>query len=171
MSILSENGKERYSLNDENLLKGKATQFRSGENARENGAKGGRASAAAKRRKNRAKEAMEEVLSAKPRLNDKTLMQLKSLGLDGDDPDIQLLAIATICAKAMQGDVRAVRFLLRLTGEDPKSVISRERMKLRRERLKLERQRLEFAARCGSRNNGLEGETGNLVQSFSEALK
>ena len=49
--------------NNENLEKGKATQFRSGEEAARNGSKGGIASGAARRRKKSLKEAADLYLS------------------------------------------------------------------------------------------------------------
>lgn len=49
-------------MNDENLLKGKATQFKSGENAARNGRKGGIASGKAKREKARIRKRLEMML-------------------------------------------------------------------------------------------------------------
>lgn len=103
--------------NNENLEKGKATQFRSGEEAARNGSKGGIASGAARRRKKSLKEAADLYLSL-PVTDKRRLNKLKRRALDPEDIDNQMAVIKGITARAKKGDPQAANVLLKMLGEE-----------------------------------------------------
>ena len=92
--------------NNENLEKGKATQFRSGEEAARNGSKGGIASGAARRRKKSLKEAADLYLSL-PVTDKRRLNKLKRRALDPEDIDNQMAMVVGLTEAATAGDARA----------------------------------------------------------------
>ena len=97
------------------------------EEARKNGAKGGKASAEARRRKKQMRELAEIALATPMRKgrrdNIKTIEDLKKTGPDGRNiaPNITVeeFAVFSIAKKAMAGDVQAMTFLRDLVGEKP----------------------------------------------------
>lgn len=99
--------------NDENLKKGVATQFKSGEDAARNGAKGGVASGAARRRKRRLQEAADLFLSL-PVTDQRISKKLVRRGLESDDIDVQMAIIAALSDEAMKGNPKAAKILLDL---------------------------------------------------------
>ena len=94
--------------NNENLEKGKATQFRSGEEAARNGSNGGIASGAARRRKKSLKEAADLYLSL-PVTDKRRLNKLKRRALDPEDIDNQMAMIVGLTEAATFGDARAAK--------------------------------------------------------------
>ena len=103
--------------NNENLEKGKATQFQSGEEAARNGRKGGIASGASKRRKRSLKEAADLYLSL-PVTDKRRMNQLKRKTLEADDIDNQMAMIVGLTEKATAGDARAAKVILEMLGAD-----------------------------------------------------
>lgn len=101
--------------NNENLEKGKATQFRSGEEAARNGSKGGIASGAARRRKKSLKEAADLYLSL-PVTDKRRLNKLKRRALDPEDIDNQMAMIVGLTRRRPFGDARAARSSWRCWG-------------------------------------------------------
>lgn len=99
--------------NDENLKKGVATQFKSGEDAARNGAKGGVASGAARRRKRRLQEAADLFLSL-PVTDQRISKKLVRRGLESGDIDVQMAIIAALSDEAMKGNPKAAKILLDL---------------------------------------------------------
>ena len=83
---------------------GKATQFKSGEEAAKNGAKGGIASGISRRRKKTVKDAMDYVMSL-PVTDAEIIEKLKEMGVEGADN--QTAVIVGLMARAMQGDPKA----------------------------------------------------------------
>ena len=74
---------------------------------------------------------MLEVLASVPKLDKRTLDNLKQLGVKGSGNgkksyDLETLAIAAIVQKAMRGDVNAYRAVLETIGEDAKTKALRE---------------------------------------------
>lgn len=112
-------GKEAQEVvaNNENLEKGKATQFRSGEEAARNGSKGGIASGAARRRKKSLKEAADLYLSL-PVTDKRRLNKLKRRALDPEDIDNQMAMVVGLTEAATAGDARAAKVILEMLGDD-----------------------------------------------------
>lgn len=94
-------------MNDENLLKGEATRFRSGEQAANAGRKGGIASGKAKKARKTMREVLEELLANTYQ------------GADGRELDGTTLLMIAAVNKARKGDLRALEFIRSTIGEDP----------------------------------------------------
>jgi len=118
-----------------NLKNTEATQFRSGSQAVENGRKGGKASAIAKRKKNAARIFLKEVLAYKPEMTVALAKNLKNMGADPENEMFtteKLMMIAMI-QKGMKGDIQAVKLALEMLGEDAKTMIEEKRIKMQKE--------------------------------------
>ena len=156
--------------NAENLKKGKATQFKSGEDAAENGKKGGTASGASRRRKRAMRQAAAMLLNTQIPMNErgpfmgtvKTL--LKTFGYTPDDATYQDALLAGIMLEAMKGDVRAAEFIRDTAGESPALDIRKAELKMRQEELKFKQEQSSGAAAPGAVNNLLEAimQTGEI---------
>lgn len=94
-------------------------QFRSGEEAQENGRKGGIASGAARRRKRSLKEAADLYLSL-PVKSQSAWNFMVMEGLDPEDVDNQMAIIVGLSQKAMRGDAKAAKVIVDLIGENAK---------------------------------------------------
>jgi len=119
-------------MNDENLKKGKATQFTSGEDAAKNGKKGGEASAKARRKKADIRKAAQAILDGEYKADEgKTMNGAEAIVLN-------------MFQKAVSVDdkqsVQAARLLLELTGQD-KTPEDRKRIK---QALKLQEKEIEL---------------------------
>lgn len=156
--------------NAENLKRGKATQFKSGEDAAENGKKGGTASGASRRRKRAMRQAAAMLLNTQIPMNErgpfmgtvKTL--LKTFGYTPDDATYQDALLAGIMLEAMKGDVRAAEFIRDTAGESPALDIRKAELKMRQEELKFKQEQSSGAAAPGAVNNLLEAimQTGEI---------
>lgn len=156
--------------NAENLKKGKATQFKSGKDAVENGRKAGVASGAARRRKRAMRQAAAMLLNTQIPMNErgpfmgtvKTL--LKTFGYTPDDATYQDALLAGIMLEAMKGDVRAAEFIRDTAGESPALDIRKAELKMRQEELKFKQEQSSGAAAPGAVNNLLEAimQTGEI---------
>lgn len=156
--------------NAENLKKGKATQFKSGKNAVENGRKAGVASGASRRRKRAMRQAAAMLLNTQIPMNErgpfmgtvKTL--LKTFGYTPDDATYQDALLAGIMLEAMKGDVRAAEFIRDTAGESPALDIRKAELKMRQEELKFKQEQSSGAAAPGAVNNLLEAimQTGEI---------
>ena len=105
--------------NEQNLIKGIPTQFRSGEEAAAAGQKGGVASGAARRRKRSLREAADLYLSLG--VSDRRVWnRLARQYVDPEDIDNQMAIIAGLSRAAMAGDAKAAKVLFDLLGEDGK---------------------------------------------------
>ena len=103
-------------LNDENLKKGKATQFRSGEEAaRTNGAKGGKASGISRNFRSATKKRLRE------------------------HPELFEDIITMLMEKSLDGDLKAFELILELSGESPKQM----ELALKKRELKLKEQAMQ----------------------------
>lgn len=103
--------------NEKNLENGKATQFRSGEEAARNGQIGGIASGVSRRRKKSLKEAADLYLSLPVR----DVRKLKAMLRDGipeEDADNQMAVVIGLTKAAMLGDSKAAKVLIEMLGED-----------------------------------------------------
>lgn len=156
--------------NAENLKKGKATQFKSGKDAVENGRKAGVASGASRRRKRAMRQAAAMLLNTQIPMNErgpfmgtvKTL--LKTFGYTPDDATYQDALLAGIMLEAMKGDVRAAEFIRDTAGESPALDIRKAELKMRQEELKFKQEQSSGAAAPSAVNNLLEAimQTGEI---------
>ena len=106
-------------MNDENLKKGKATQFRSGEEAaRTNGAKGGKASGISRSFRSATKKRLRE------------------------HPELFEEIITMLMEKSLDGDLKAFELILELSGESPKQM----ELALKKRELKLKEQAMQAGA-------------------------
>ena len=90
-------------------------QFRSGEEARENGRKGGINSGASRRRKRSLKEAADLFLSL-PVTDTKTYNKMVLAGVDPEDIDYQMAVVIGMTTKAIKGDAKAAKVLIDMLG-------------------------------------------------------
>lgn len=94
---------------NENLKKGKATQFKSGEQAASAGRKGGINSGKSKRKK-KTLAAMAQTFAALP-VPDNTKKQLTALGIENEDAVHQMALVAAMFAAGEKGNVRAAALI------------------------------------------------------------
>ena len=110
----------------ENLKKGKATQFKSGEKAVESGRKGGINSGKSKRLKKTIAE-MAKTFAALP-VTAKQQKLLKDYNLSSEDMVQQMLVVAAMFEKGAQGNVKAAelitKWLIEESGENKQGVLS-----------------------------------------------
>ena len=93
---------------------GKDTQFQSGDEAAKSGAKGGKASGEARRRKRSLREAMQTMLALE--LSEKEISDLAKKGYDAETQLDALTAAALMSAK--RGNSQAFANVMRLLGEE-----------------------------------------------------
>lgn len=115
-----------------------ATQFKSGEEAVKNGSKGGKASVIARRKKGAARKYLAMIMAMKPVITPGMRDNLIKLGADPDTQEFtaEAIAMVSLTQKAMKGDVRAIELYLSMFGEDPKTIIEKERLKTQQEAVK-----------------------------------
>lgn len=103
-------------MNDENLKNGKATQFKSGEDAARNGRKGGIASGESKRAQKTMREVTEIVLRMTVSTGKKiSIEDIKSLAnVKGKNVTVQEALILTLVKNALAGNMKALKMLLEL---------------------------------------------------------
>ena len=102
--------------NEKNLENGKATQFRSGEEAARNGQIGGIASGAARRRKRSLKEAADLYLSL-PVTDKRVYNKIARDGVEPEDIDNLMAIISGLAKVAAMGDSKAAKVLFDLLGD------------------------------------------------------
>ena len=102
----------------ENLLppfgKGRST-----DEARESGQIGGLVSGAVRRKKAAMRDYAQFILGIKRKVSDKTLQQLREMGISEEEVTGQTLALMKIMDKAIAGDIKAMEFLRDTAGEKP----------------------------------------------------
>lgn len=151
--------------NEQNLI---PNNKRSPSEVRKNGAKGGKASGEARRRKKTMRQMM-EILLALPANTPADYRLLLDLGFDYNDsgnPDINnLLAVnAALLKGAKNGDVSSIKELRSIIGDD----YTKHKIKLENERLKLEKQKLFPEKPQGAAYSGIPA---NMVApTFSSVL-
>ena len=102
--------------NEKNLENGKATQFRSGEEAARNGHNGGISSGASRRRKRSLKEAADLYLSL-PVTDKRVWNKIARDGVEPEDIDNQMAIISGLAKAAALGDSKAAKVLFDLLGD------------------------------------------------------
>lgn len=105
--------------NNENLKKGKATQFKSGEDAATKGRKGGIKSGESKRAKKSMRDITKTLMESQVSTSMKNIRSdLDRLGIDKTDQTYQAAVIARLINKAMAtGDPTTIKLIGELTGE------------------------------------------------------
>ncbi len=147
--------------NEENLKKGKATQFQSGEEAARSGQKGGVASGASRRRRRAMKKAVDTLLGAGLDAGEGEFLEeivkprLLALGIDVEDATYQDVLLAGIMLKAMKGDVRAAEFIRDTVGENPTLAFRKQELQLRKNELKFKQEQATKKVESGA--NGADG--------------
>lgn len=107
----------RHVINNED---GRATQFKSGSKAAENGRKGGIASGVSKRTK-KSREELAKMIAEAPLKNKKAQNKLKEIGIDGIDGVNDAMIVAAVYFAAASGDIKAVEKWEEWTGKDGQS--------------------------------------------------
>lgn len=124
-------------MNDQNLI---PISKRTKDEAREIGAKGGRASGASRRRRKTMEQCAKYILSLPANSKEDWEALIKAgVNLDNIDPgdiDNMTVAVSAIIAAAKLGDVQAFKELRNVIRDD-------EHLKIEKERLKLEKKKLE----------------------------
>lgn len=104
--------------NAQNLKKGKATQFKSGEEAVKNGKKGGEASAQSRREKKTIQQILNTVLDG----DISTLPQFapiaKKLGVESDKSIKELFSLICLLNSVKTANLSDLEHLVKLLGED-----------------------------------------------------
>ena len=104
--------------NEKNLINGKKTQFRSGEEAVLNGQKGGIASGEARRKKKQTAELMKNILNSSLEGKNKVSVKTFASELDDEDLTVNALMAAGIIKAAATGNVKAFETVQRYIGTD-----------------------------------------------------
>jgi len=105
--------------NEQNIIPYQFTSEQNREEAARNGAKGGVASGAARRRKRSLKEAADLFLSLP--VNDNRIYNMMVMaGVDAEDIDYQMAVVVGMTSKAISGDAKAAKILLEMLGENTK---------------------------------------------------
>lgn len=112
--------------NEKNLIPFTSNQSR--EEAKKNGAKGGRKSGEVRRKRKAMKEQMEMLLSL-PFKQSESLDFIKYLGIKEDNLDNQMALIVAMYSKALKGDVQAFN-TIREVVQDEKTVKDEDRVQI-----------------------------------------
>lgn len=105
---------------------------------REISKKAGKASGEARRRKRDAKAAAKYLLNLPTAEANKVAMTKMGIPDDEENSTNMMAMMARMMLKGLTGDERAVRLLLELAGEDPKTKAEAERLKMEKARFKAE---------------------------------
>lgn len=112
--------------NEKNLIPFTSNQSR--EEAKKNGAKGGKKSGEVRRKRKAMKEQMEMLLSL-PFKQSEALDFMKDLGIEEDNLDNQMALIVAMYGKALKGDVQAFN-TIREVVQDEKTVKDEDRVQI-----------------------------------------
>lgn len=112
--------------NEQNLIPFTSNQSR--EEAKKNGAKGGKKSGEVRRKRKAMKEQMEMLLSL-PFKQSEALDFMQYLGIEEDDLDNQMALIVAMYSKALKGDVQAFN-TIREVVQDEKTVKDEDRVQI-----------------------------------------
>ena len=112
--------------NEQNLIPFTSNQSR--EEAKKNGAKGGKKSGEVRRKRKAMKEQMEMLLSL-PFKQSESLNFMKDLGIEEDNLDNQMALIVAMYGKALKGDVQAFN-TIREVVQDENTVKDEDRVQI-----------------------------------------
>ena len=117
---------------EDNLKNREATQFRTGQEQVEKARKAGKASGVARRKKGAAKKLLTAFLAGKPQLTDKEMADLEAFGYDPNDENLnnEVLCTLALLKQVKAGNVNAHRLYLEMVGEDPKTLLEKERIQV-----------------------------------------
>lgn len=104
--------------NEKNLKKGKATQFKSGEEAVTNGRKGGKASGKKRREKKAIRQILEELLDGNAADSKQFAGLAKKLGIESDKSVKEVFTVVCLLNTIRKGDLTDLGQLTALLGED-----------------------------------------------------
>lgn len=104
--------------NEENLKKGKATQFKGDEENRRLAAEAGKASGRSKRRKKALKQRLIAALECDVE-NDTAKKIAKTIGVMPEDATNYDVIVARLILQAFKGDIRAMQMVFEYIGETP----------------------------------------------------
>ena len=104
--------------NEENLKKGKKTQFKSGENAATNGRKGGIASGESKREKKTIQKILIDYLESNVKDQKKLKKLASSVGIKGEQSVKELVTVVCILNTLQKGDVDKLQKICEILGEE-----------------------------------------------------
>ena len=127
--------------NNENLKNGVLTQFRSGDNAANNGRKGGIASGKSRRRKAALRQTMNRLLTMQvdiPGLTD-------ILKADGGDGTYEEAISMAMIEKALQGNVKAFHEIKEVVGQTSKSEADMREQEAKIDLIKAQKEKIEPA--------------------------
>lgn len=151
----------------DNLKNGK--RFKPDDDATKNAA---RNAAKAKSKNVAMRKLAQQLLNAKPEVGDGTIRQLKQLGLNADNPDLQTLILARIGAMAIGKDSRlalqATQMLMEIAGNDARSLSAADEHEIQRERLEIERERMELTKHYAAVKNSADNEMSKLDRLIAE---
>lgn len=117
-------------MNNENLKKGKATQFKAGEQQVKIARKGGLASAESRKRRKTASTIMRDALQ-QGFADGKLMDDLRDAGFEVDEPTtIGTAYVFSVLKSAMEGNAQAMKIVLALAGDDPEFNHKKEMDKL-----------------------------------------
>ena len=118
-------------MNDENLKKGEATRFRSGEEAAKAGRKGGIKSGIARREKFASRKFIKEVLAWEAEMTPDMKKALKRMGAP-DDIRItnEQYGMLALIKKYKTADLRAIEMVHEMLEEDARTLYEEKRLKL-----------------------------------------
>ena len=125
--------------NNENLKKGALTQFRSGDDAANNGRKGGIASGKSRRRKAALRQTMNRLLTMQvdiPGLTD-------VLKADGGDGTYEEAISMAMIEKALQGNVKAFHEIKEVVGQTSKSEADMREQEAKIDLIKAQKEKIE----------------------------
>lgn len=154
--------------NEENLKKGKATQFQSGEEAARNGHKGGVASGVSKRRKKTMHQTVNALLDAgldvgeNKFIEEKIKPRLLALGIDAEDATYRDAFVVGILLKAMKGDVRAAEFIRDIAEESPALNLKKQELRLRKNELKFKQEQVIRKPESSTRQSETDAPSGDI---------
>jgi len=115
-------------------LKGKGFESRSTDEVREIARKGG-INSGATRRKKRTMKSGAKMLMDMPASKAIT-QKMKMLGIEEDDATYQMGVLVAMLQQALDGNVKAAQFFREMIGEDPKTELAKQEMKLRKDEFK-----------------------------------
>ena len=92
---------------------------RSEDEVKEMNRRGGINSGAVRRKKAAMRDYAQFILGIKRKVSDKTLQQLREMGISEEEVTGQTLALMKIMDKAIAGDIKAMEFLRDTAGEKP----------------------------------------------------
>lgn len=145
-------------MNENNLI---PNSERSPSEVRENGAKGGRKSGEARRKKRDMKTKLKMLLELPACDND--MAELEALGISAEDSDNEMVILKGLFLKAAEGDVQAVREIRNILGKDNSSAelaMKKKELKMKEDAVKSSPEdsslqiTIDYGGENGSENTG-----------------